>query len=103
MARIWRRRRRVAEVVSDGGERAAVLNLDASVPLVFTGSAARIWGLVDGRRSEEQIRAELETVYGAEPGTPLSEEIGRETARFLADLASRSLIEEVRGVPEDTE
>ncbi|WP_369045224.1 PqqD family protein [Sinomonas sp. P10A9] len=94
MARIWRRARRVAEVVSDDGGRAAVLNVDTTRPIVLTGSAARIWCLVDGRRTDDQIHAELGSDYGAEPGTALDEEIGREVSRFLAELASRRLIEE---------
>ncbi|GHG57226.1 hypothetical protein GCM10012320_30210 [Sinomonas cellulolyticus] len=94
MARIWRRGRRVAEVVADDGSRAAILHLDADRPLVLTDSAARIWCLVDGVRTQDVIRAELAAEYGADPGTPLSDEIGREVDRFLADLASRGLIEE---------
>ena len=100
MARIWRRGSRVAEIVSDDGERAAVLNVDTTRPLVLTGSAARIWSLVDGRRTDDQIRAELGSEYGADPGTPLLAEIDREVARFLADLAARGLIEE-EGVLEE--
>lgn len=97
MARIWRRGRRVAEVVSEDGARAAVLHLDADRPLVLTDSAARIWCLVDGIRTQDGIRADLAAEYGAGPGTPLSDEIGREVDRFLADLAARGLIEDASG------
>lgn len=95
MARIWRRGRRVAEVVSEDGARAALLHLDSDRPLVLSGSAARIWCLVDGSRSTDGIRSELAAEYGAEPGSPLSDEIGGEVDRFLAELATRGLIEEL--------
>jgi hypothetical protein len=66
-ATVWRRAGSAAYVESSPGSapRAVVLDLDHldHPPYVFEGSAALIWGYVDGVRSEAQIATQLAEAF----------------------------------------
>ncbi|WP_422933355.1 PqqD family protein [Sinomonas sp. P47F7] len=89
MPAIWHRASLVAEVVSQPEDRVALLNLSERQPIVLTGSAAVIWGLIDGRRTESDILAELRALYITEDAALIETQL----ASFLADLAQRGLAE----------
>ncbi len=59
---IWRHSLHVAQVRTESANRVALLHLDATQPVVLEGTAATIWDLIDGDRSEQDILAELEAV-----------------------------------------
>jgi len=56
--------------------------------LVLNGSAEKILGLCDGQRSFQQIVTELAQAHGH-----AQEQVERDTAAFLDQLAERGLIE----------
>jgi coenzyme PQQ synthesis protein D (PqqD) len=60
---VWRRATGTAYVESDG--RVVVLDLDHLdlPPYVFEGSAAQVWGCLDGVRTEVEVVADLADVY----------------------------------------
>src|SRR6185312_12928750 len=62
---VWRRATGTAYVES--AERVVVLDLDHPdlPPYVFEGSAARIWGCVDGDRTETQVVTDVAEAFGA--------------------------------------
>lgn len=86
---VWRRNGLVAEVFGEGGERVALLNLRASRPVVLRGSAALIWSLIEGARSERDILADLREEYGTEAPPDLELQL----AAFLRQLAEQGLVE----------
>lgn len=89
---MWRRSGDVAEVVGEGCERVALLNVRVGRPVVLTGSAAVIWSLVDGVRSDGDILAELREQYGTEAPPDLGDQL----ASFLAQLSSQGLVEQAQ-------
>jgi hypothetical protein len=88
---IWRRSGLVAEVLGDGGESVALLNLRANRPIVLKGSAMVIWSLVDGVRTDGDMLAELRDEYGTEAPPDLEAQL----AAFLGQLAEQGLVEAV--------
>ena len=87
MNQFWHRAKAVAEVPDDGEERLVVLNLERGSPLVLLGSAAAIWELVDGTRTENDILKELTNIYvGAAESS-----MGDHVRKFLAGLSFHGL------------
>ncbi|WP_461172284.1 PqqD family protein [Arthrobacter sp. Z1-9] len=85
---VWKRGGLVAEVRSGSANRVALLHLDAVRPLVLEGTAAIIWNLIDGQRTEQSILAELEANFEDQSGQMQSQ-----VERFLASLEAQRLIE----------
>ena len=65
---VWHRARLVAELRSESSDTIALLQLDAGHSRVLTGTAATIWKLIDGNRSQAQIVAELSETFDAPVG-----------------------------------
>ncbi|MET3721631.1 PqqD family protein [Arthrobacter sp. UYEF21] len=84
----WHRSRCVAEVRAQSTNRVALLHLDATQPVVLEGTAATIWDLIDGERTEQSIVAELQTSFEDAAGQMQSQ-----VEAFLASLAAQQLIE----------
>lgn len=89
---VWKRGGLVAEVCTERRSRVALLHLDATQPVVLEGSAAVIWDLIDGRRTERDIYAELEANFEDQTG-----QMQAQVESFLASLEAQRLIEAVRG------
>jgi hypothetical protein len=89
MMRIWRRSALFAEVAADDGQRVALLSLERRRPVVLVDSAAVIWSLVDGTRSEAEILDELQRIYGEDPA------IAAQMSAFLVQLEEHGLAEAV--------
>lgn len=53
------------------------------------GTGAPVWDLIDGQRTVQQIVAELESQFDAEPGV-----VQHETEAFVAALAEAGLVAE---------
>ncbi|WP_458781212.1 PqqD family protein [Arthrobacter sp. D3-16] len=68
--------------------RVALLHLDANQPVVLEGTAATIWELIDGQRTEQSILAELEATFEDQSGQMQSQ-----VEQFLASLEAQRLIE----------
>ncbi|VDC24716.1 Coenzyme PQQ synthesis protein D [Arthrobacter ulcerisalmonis] len=85
---VWQRGSLVALVESDDGARVALLQLDAEQPVVLEGSAAAIWSLINGRRTANDIVAELREQFAVE-----GDEVPAQLADFLTGLALQRLIE----------
>ncbi|MEA5453666.1 PqqD family peptide modification chaperone [Sinomonas sp. JGH33] len=105
---IWRKCAHIAEVSIEDEGRVALLNLEAERPVVLTGSAAIIWGLIDGIRTDADILAELRDifVYTADggagnaggAGTAADDgaaEMARQLAEFLAQLERQGFAEAI--------
>lgn len=88
--RVWRRAPFVAEVRSEMGDTVAVLQLDSDQPRVLNGTAATIWTLMDGRRSESDIVSKLSEEFDDADGL-----ISTHVEEFMASLSSEGLIEQV--------
>jgi pyrroloquinoline quinone biosynthesis protein D len=65
-----------------------LLHLDAAQPVVLAGPAAAIWELLDGRRDQTDVVAELETVFEGTAG-----QLAHQVEGFLANLEAQHLIE----------
>lgn len=89
---VWKRGGLVAEVRTEGQDRVALLHLDANQPVVLEGTAATIWDLIDGRRTEQSILAELEATFEDHSG-----QMQAQVEAFLAGLEAQRLIEAARG------
>jgi hypothetical protein len=89
---VWKRGGLVAEVRSEQQGRVALLHLDATQPVVLEGTAATIWNLIDGQRSEQSILAELEATFEDRSG-----QMQGQVEDFLASLEAQRLIEAARG------
>jgi len=85
---VWKRGGLVAEARTEHQGRVALLHLDANQPVVLEGTAATIWDLIDGRRTEQSILAELEATFEDQAGQMQSQ-----VERFLASLEAQRLIE----------
>ncbi|WP_224026865.1 PqqD family protein [Arthrobacter sp. NicSoilC5] len=83
----------VAEVCTKPRSRVALLHLDATQPVVLEGTAAVIWDLIDGQRSEKDILVELEATFEDQSG-----QMQAQVESFLATLEEQRLIEAARGV-----
>jgi pyrroloquinoline quinone biosynthesis protein D len=84
----WRHSSQVAQVCTRSANRVALLHLDATQPVVLEGTAATIWDLIDGTRTEEAILAELECSFEDAVG-----QMHAQVEAFLAGLAAQQLIE----------
>jgi hypothetical protein len=89
VTQFWHKAKAVAEVPTPGGERLALLNLDRGSPLVLLGSAASIWGLIDGTRTEDDILEELNGAYPDVNGAAMAAQL----RSFLAELSIHGLAE----------
>lgn len=85
---IWRHSSLVAEVRTDSACRVALLHLDANQPVVLEGTAATIWNLIDGRRSQTEVIAELEAAFEDAAG-----QLATQVEAFLICLEGQRLIE----------
>lgn len=93
--RVWRRAPFVAEVRSETSDTIAVLQLDTDQPRVLNGTAATIWALIDGHRSQSEIVAQLCEEYDDADGL-----ISAHVENFMAILSSELLIEQIpAGIP----
>jgi len=90
---VWRHSRLVAQVCTKPRSRVALLHLDATQPVVLEGTAAVIWDLIDGQRSEQEIFSELEATFEDQTGQMQAQVEG-----FLAGLEEQRLIKAARGV-----
>ena len=91
---VWRHSGHVAQVCTHPRARVALLHLDATQPVVLEGTAAAIWDLVDGQRTEQDIFADLEATFEDHSGQMQSQ-----MEDFLASLEAQCLIEAARDVP----
>lgn len=89
---IWRRSCHVAQVRTHSANRVALLHLDATQPVVLEGSAAAIWELINGQRTQQSILTELETRFDDQAG-----QMQTQVESFLAGLEAQRLIEAVHG------
>ena len=89
---VWKRGGLVAEVRTESQARVALLHLDATQPVVLEGTAATIWNLIDGQRSEQSILAELEATFEDRSG-----QMQTQVEAFLVSLEAQKLIEAARG------
>ena len=78
----------VAEVRTESAGRVALLHLDATQPVVLDGTAAAIWELIDGRRDQSDVIAELEAIFEDAAG-----QLAQQVEAFLASLEAQRLIE----------
>lgn len=85
---IYRHSTDVAQVRTESANRVALLHLDANQPVVLEGTAAAIWELIDGERTEQEILAELEARFEDESG-----QMYAQVADFLGHLQKQHLIE----------
>ena len=90
---IYRRGTLVAEVRTESTNRVALLHLDATQPVVLDGTAAAIWELIDGRRDQADVIAELEATFEDAAG-----QLAQQVENFLASLEAQRLIE-AAGIP----
>lgn len=85
---IWHHSNHVAEVRTESTGRVALLHLDATQPVVLEGTAATIWELIDGRRDQADVIAELEAEFEDAAG-----QMQAQVEAFLASLEAQRLIE----------
>ncbi|PTT64566.1 PqqD family protein [Arthrobacter sp. HMWF013] len=85
---IWHHSNLVAEVRTQSTGRVALLHLDATQPVVLEGTAATIWELLDGRRDQADVIAELEAAFEDAAG-----QLAAQVEAFLASLEAQRLIE----------
>ncbi|MBT2596598.1 PqqD family protein [Arthrobacter sp. ISL-72] len=85
---VWKRGGLVAEVRTESAGRVALLHLDATQPVVLDGTAAAIWELIDGRRDQSDVIAELEATFEDAAG-----QLAHQVDGFLAGLEAQHLIE----------
>jgi pyrroloquinoline quinone biosynthesis protein D len=85
---VWKHSGLVAEVHSESAGRVALLHLDAPQPVILTGPAEAIWQLIDGRRDEAEVIAELQAQFQDTAG-----QLAGQVETFLANLEAQRLIE----------
>lgn len=83
----WIKSSRLAVVASENGERFAILHLDATQPVVLTGTAAAIWSALDECNSLGAISARLSADYGID-----IELVEPQIKIFLDQLSNQELI-----------
>lgn len=86
---VWRRGPLVAEVRSETADTIALLHLDTGTPRVLKDTAAVIWTLIDGHRSQSQIVSELTEQFDA-PAALISAHV----EDFITGLKTEKLIEQ---------
>ncbi|SDX01976.1 Coenzyme PQQ synthesis protein D (PqqD) [Arthrobacter sp. cf158] len=91
VTQFWHKAKAVAEVPTHGEERWALLNLNQGSPLVLLGSAAAIWELIDGTRTEGDILQELNRAFLDVNGTSMAEQV----RSFLTELSVHGLAESI--------
>ena len=85
---VWRHSSLVAEVCTENAGRVALLHVDATQPVVLAGPAAAIWQLIDGRRGEEDVVAQLKAEFEDRAGR-----LAAQAEDFLTTLEAQRLIE----------
>ena len=85
---IWHHSSHVAQVRNEHRTRVALLHLDENQPVVLEGTAATVWELIDGQRTEQSILAELEAIFEDQSG-----QMQVQVENFLASLEAQRLIE----------
>lgn len=85
---VWRRGIDVAEVRSEDLRMVALLQLEAGTPKVLDGTAASIWCLMDGERSQDEISAMLAEAFDDAEGM-----IPSQVMTFFEALAEEALVE----------
>lgn len=85
---IWHHASHVAQVRTESTNRVALLHLDSTQPVVLEDTAATIWDLIDGQRTERAILAELEASFQDQSG-----QMRAQVESFLATLEAQNLIE----------
>lgn len=85
---VWTKGSLVAEVPAEAEARVALLHLDATQPVVLEGTAATIWMLIDGQRSEDQIVNEVERNF-----PDAGPEVRDHVIGFLRSLEGQLLVE----------
>ncbi|QXQ09652.1 PqqD family protein [Paeniglutamicibacter sp. Y32M11] len=83
----WIKSSRLAVVSSEEDSRFAILNLDASQPVVLTGSGAAIWSALDQYDSVPSMALKLSVDYDIE-----IEILIPQIRNFLEQLAAQRLI-----------
>lgn len=84
---LWSKSPRLAVVASVTTDRFAILHLDASQPVVLTGTGASIWEALDQADSVSTVSALLSDLYEVEPAI-----IRSQVYEFFGQLAAQSLI-----------
>ena len=69
---------------------AVILSMDTKVLRGLNPVGSRVWELIDGRRSVEEIAALIVKEFGVEPG-PAAEDVGR----FVQELRDKGLVTRV--------
>ena len=85
---VWTKASLVAEVLVGAEARVALLHLDADQPVVLEGTAATIWMMIDGQRSEDQIVNEIQRDF-PDSGPEVREHV----IGFLRSLEGQRLVE----------
>jgi predicted ATPase len=90
---IWQHCSEAAVVRTELTNRVALLQLDATQPVVLEGTAAIIWDLIDGQRTEQSILAELQAGFEDPEG-----QMQAHVEHFLAGLEAQRLIEAAHNI-----
>lgn len=85
---MWAHSTDVAQVRTESANRVALLHLDANQPVVLEGTAAAIWELIDGQRTEQEMLTELQAIFDDESG-----QMESHLGVFLAHLQKQQMIE----------
>ena len=84
---VWRVSADVACVQSPDGGRVAVLHLEQDVPIILTGTAASVWNVLDGTRTETELIDELARDYGTDAAA-----IHGDVVALIHELSSSGMI-----------
>jgi hypothetical protein len=79
-------RRRKGVELQTVGDQAVMLDEESTMARGLNGTAVRVWGLIDGKRTVAEIAAALEE--DAEP-----EQVQRDVLAFVNALQARQLLE----------
>lgn len=85
---VWTKAPLVAEVVAEAQARVALLHLEATQPVVLESTAAAIWMMIDGQRSEDQIVHEIERDF-----PDAGPEVRDHVTGFIRNLEGQLLLE----------
>lgn len=83
----WIKSSRLAVVSSEAGDRFAILNLDATQPVVLTGTGAAIWSALDQHDSVTSLASKFSVDYDID-----FEDLVPQIRRFLDQLEAQELI-----------